>query len=129
MFVETIRRRTRRLLTIAQMPLSEVRRSIACLLQDAKQGHDTGVQPIRHSAGLVDLWSGKVSMDLVPSWKMAGGKSRTTRRADRIAHIKLGEERSLPGETIEVGCLDVAMSIAAEVTPAKVVGEYEDDVR
>ena len=42
--------------------------------------------------------------------------------------IALGEANALPGERVEVGCLDPGVAKAAEVAKSKVIGQENDHV-
>ena len=55
-------------------------------------------------------------------------KGTAAGRADRAVHIEVRELCSSGGERIKIRCLDDLMSVAAEITPAQVIGQDEDDV-
>ena len=126
--VEAVGFGTGRPLAAAEVPFSEVRRGVARLLQNAREGGHGGVEPVRHSPGLVHFGRREVAVDLVPRRKMTGRERRAAGRTDRIVHVELREEGSLAGQSIQVGSLDVAMAVAAEIAPAQVVGENENNV-
>ena len=51
------------------------------------------------------------------------------RRTDAAGRIRVGEPHALPGQPIQVGSPVDAIAVAAQIGPAQVVGEDEDDVR
>ena len=63
---------------------------------------------------------------------MADVLARHERAARRGAHgiacVDLREAHTVGGDAVDVGSLNALLTVAAEVTVAEVVGEYENDV-
>ena len=70
-----------------------------------------------------------MTVDSVVGGKATGKNGGTTGRADAGAHVELREQGAFGSESVEVGGVDVGMSVTAEISPAPIVRENEDDVR
>ena len=102
----------------AEVPFAEVGGGVARLLEEAGEGGNGGVEEVGHASAEVVGFGGKVAVDAMAGGKMAGCEGGTTGGADG----------ALGGEAVEVGRFDLAVAVAAEVAPAEVVGEDEEDV-
>ena len=59
---------------------------------------------------------------------LAGQEHAARGRADGVPRVVLREAHSLGGEPVDRGRADLLLAVAAELGPAEVVGEDEDDV-
>ena len=87
-----------------------------------------GLEPIRHPALLVALDGREVPVDGVPSRELSGQDGRPAGGANTAGNRELVELAAFQGKTIDVGRLQIGVPVAAEVTPAPVIGQDEDNV-
>ena len=111
------------------MPLSEVCRAIACLLQEPGQQRSLRTQPVRHVAFLVLLDPRKVTVDVVPRGKVASNDGSTTGRTYSTGHGEPMEVLTLLRQAINVWRLNVGMPMTTQIAPAPVVSKDEQYVR
>ena len=102
--------------------------AIPGLVKNARHGLRLRVQPVGHPVGLVVPVVREMAMDMVPGRVVSRHERRPARRTDRGAGVELLEPRTFLRQPVEVGRLQVGMTVASEVLPALVIGEEEDEV-
>ena len=113
---------------VGQMPLAEVRRAIARLLEKTRQRRRLRIEPVGHAALMILSRRGKVLMNAVPRRVMPRHHRRAARRADRVEHIELLKIRPFAGQPVKVRRLQPRMPVTRQIAPTPVVGKDEDDV-
>ena len=58
-----------------------------------------------------------------------GHEDAAARRADRATGVGVGKAHTFGREAVDVRRADLLLPVAADVSPAKVVGHYVDDIR
>ena len=116
----------------AEVPLADAGRGVACGFEGLGHIRDVGRElqgPVRHAQfGEGALVSGDPVGDMQPRRVLSGHDACARGRTDRAGRIGVGEAHALRGEAVDVRRLVVRAAEAAEVSPAHVVGENEDDV-
>ncbi|MEN9633397.1 MAG: hypothetical protein RL077_1801 [Verrucomicrobiota bacterium] len=113
---------------VAEMPFADVRGGVAGGAKRACDVGHAGLQPVAHAARGVRRLGGIVAVDAVARRNLPGEKTAAAGRADGSGDIKLGEQRAIGGEPVEVGRLGEGVTVAAQIAPAEIVGEDEEDV-
>ncbi len=113
---------------MAQVPLAKHSSTISCLLKLTRQGGQIWVQEVSHASLAVALLGGKVSVQTVAGGKTPRHESRATRRTYGTRYVKLREQGTLPGQSIQIGCVERPIAVAAQIPPAQIIGQNEDDV-
>ena len=121
--VEALRERLPFRAGIAEAPFADEARRVAFVPEKPRQRR----RPRRQGGLAFRLDLGVVPDVGVPGVE-AGQQDASRRRADRAARIRLGEARPFGGQPVDVGRPDPRLSVAAELGPAQVVREDEDDV-
>jgi hypothetical protein len=67
-------------------------------------------------------------MNAVTCGEMARHKGGSRGRTDRAIDIELCEQYAVSGEPIQIGCSDLLVSVAAQVTPAQVISKNKDKI-
>ncbi len=70
-----------------------------------------------------------MTVDVIPRGKVPGHDGSTTGRTYSTGHGEPMEVRPLFRQAINVGRLNVGMSMTTQIAPAPVVGKDEQDVR
>ena len=104
-----------------EVPLSHVAGGITLGAEELGEGDFARAQV--HLAAL-----GDPREHAVPVRGAAGEDGRAGGTADGTRGVALSEPGSLPRERVEVGGLDHRMAVDAEISPAEIVGEEDDDV-
>jgi len=118
---------------IAEMPFPDQRGEVARLLQMPGEGRLRMGQVMQRSGfdELPLLWAFarplRPDRHVQPRGMLAGEERRTARRADGH-RVGMGEAKALLRESVEVRRLMQIRAVAAEVAPAQIIGEDEDDV-
>ncbi len=109
--------RNERLAVPLQVPFADVAGLVALLLQHLRDGDLTVRQRdvVRDHAVRLAV--------------AAGEQHRPVRRAQRIAAVRVGEERALAGHAIHIGRLDLRIAHAAHRLGTHLIRESDDDVR
>jgi hypothetical protein len=105
-----------RTVVVTHVPLAEERRQVTGALKLPRKGRQLMARPRR----VVD--------DAVRVGVLAGQKVRPARRAERRRRERVEEPRALTGEPIHVRRVDERMSRRADLVPAEIVDEYDNDV-
>ena len=113
---------------IGEMPLAVMGGHVPGLPKDARQKWRLDIEPVGHGASGVLLDPGDVPVDVVAGREMARHHGRAAGRADAAGHGKAMEIGSLASQPIDVGSLHIGVIVAAQVTPAPIVGKDEEDV-
>src|SRR5262245_28899426 len=111
------------------MPFADVRCGIARCFQNRCHVRRSRVEILAHSAILILLNGGIVSMDPVPSRILTREKSASTRRANRAIYIELREQCSFLRYPIQIRRLGLRMTIAPKIAPTQVISQNENHVR
>jgi hypothetical protein len=127
-FIETVVGWRRRAFTIAEMPFAKMRRGITGFLKQRGDVRHIWVQPVVHAPCSILRVRGIVAVDFVSRRILPGHKGAATRRTNGAVDVKLREEGAFLCQPVEVRRFDLRMTIAAEITPTKVVGEDENEV-
>ena len=103
--------------------------AVAVLLEEFRVSGCGGVEPVGHTARSVRVVIGEMAVDAVVGGEASGHDCGAAWGADAGTDVELGEEGAFGGEAIEAGGFDVRVAVAAEITPAPVVSEDEDNIR
>jgi len=124
---------------IATGPFAKLSRTVACCLHDFGNDNVCCVQRMLAHPGKVCVLSVVHRILVVPILLVAphgavpavlSRHQRSTRgSADGTAGIGLHELHTLPGQPVDVGGVDVMLSVATEVAPPHVVAKHKHDVR
>src|SRR5262245_58781692 len=120
---------------LTKVPLAEQRCCVPGLLEclrhrDLFEGHLLDVVHRAERAALpVEAVDASDGIDTRARSVLSADESGARRLAVRPASVAGCETQALSGELVDVGRLVVLRALAAEVGPAEVVGENEDDVR
>jgi hypothetical protein len=113
------------------VPLAEKRGRVAVLLQRFGQRDLFERQVVEHPGRehfLRPAVAGDPVGDAGPRGVLPGQQARPRRRADVARGVGTGEFHPLSRQAVEVGRLVERASVAAEVAPAHVVDEDDDEV-
>jgi len=128
---------------VPQVPLAEVRRGVARLVQRFGQREVLGLQPreaVRGDRAHVRIPASQLFLELDfghmahgrgdadPRRVLAGQDARPRRRAERVRGVRLGELHATGRKSIEIWRLVIGAAETVQVAPAEIVGEDEDDI-
>ena len=108
--------------TVAEMPLSDERGSVAC----RPEQHGQRVTTLLDQQGVIrpDVGRASPGAPTVPArhQPVPGG------RADRVRRVSVGEPTALLGDAVDVRGLVVPRPVRAQVAVAQVISQDEDDI-
>ena len=119
-----------------EMPFTGQEGRVTAGLQCLGQRRLVQRQPVgircRQVAGIalpfLGLGRADVIRDTRPLRPFAREQARARRRTDRTGGICASEPGSIPRHAVEVRCLVKGAAVAAEIAPAQIVGQEQDDV-
>jgi hypothetical protein len=111
-----------------EVPFTEVPGGVADSFKQLCHCGHGGVQPIRHTARRVLLVGREMPVDAVARRELARHNRSSRRRTDRAINIKLRKKDSFPSKLIQVGRLDLAVAVTAQICPAQVVGKNKNEI-
>ncbi len=112
-----------RLPDIPQPPLPKQRGPVACRLQDLGHRDILRLQRLRCGIGLA-----RIASHSRAAMMLSGHQHAARRRTNGRSRIKMGEAKALGRHLVQVWCLDHLLAIAAQVTPAEVIRQNEDQI-
>src|SRR5262245_51422745 len=113
---------------MAQVPLAKMSCGVSGLPEYCSDIWHVRLQPVIHASAGIDFVIRVMPVNFVPGRVMPGHERATTGRTDRAVHIKLSEQGSFLGQSIQVGCLQLSITVATQITPAEIIREYENKV-
>ena len=99
------------------MPLAKVSGGVAVLFKNGGDGYFGWLKHARHGVG------DAIAVGIAP-----GVATATSGRAHRGAGVKAGESHPFGLHLIEVGSLEVRMSVVANIAPTLVIRHDEEDI-
>src|SRR4051812_12110646 len=110
------------------MPFAEMAGDVARTLEQTRQRHRLWVEPVHLAGRAILRRCANRLMHAEPGGEPSGREGHAARRTDRTADIKLIEFGPLTRELVKVWRIDQFVAVAAQISPAPIVGQNEDDV-
>lgn len=113
---------------VGEMPFAIMGGGIPGLFKKTRQHGGLRVKPIGHVSFLVARNPGEVAIDVITGRKMAGHDGCTAWGTNPAGYREAMEVSSLLGQPVDIGRLEVRMSMTAQVSPTPVIRKDENDI-
>ena len=100
-----------------QVPFAEVGGRVAGLLEQSRQQRRLRVEPVGHPSRDIRLMFREVLMHSVACREVPRDDRGSAGRTDRVADVELLKVGPLLGKPIQVGCLDMRMTVTCQIVP------------
>ena len=112
----------------AHVPLAEMTRGIAGVVQHAREQRCLRIEPLGHAARVVLGAVVEEGRDAPALWILARREADARGRTDRRGDVKLFEAQALGGEAIDLGRLRVLVAETGKVAPPHIVDEDHNEI-